>query len=250
MLKIGYIYIIKNKKNSKVYIGQTTKTVENRWKEHIYHASHNKRNQLLYSAMRKYGIDNFYIEVLEIVKETQSLDEREIFYINNYNSLSPNGYNMTNGGSLFKDDNPMYHEEIKNKVSEKLKGDLNPSKNPIIKEKIRQKALGKKISLETREKMSKNNGRFWQGKKLSEETRKKISENHGCRGKFGGLNPNSKKVQRLDKKTFEKLEEYESISVAIIWVRNNINPNASASNISSVCNGHQKTAFGYIWKFV
>lgn len=200
--------------------------------------------------MRKYGVENFYIESLEIVPLEKSLDEKEIYYINKYDSLSPNGYNMTKGGSLFKDDNPMYHEEIKKKISEQFKGNKNPAKNPIVKEKIRQKALGRKASQETKEKMSKNNGRYWKGKNLSEETKRKISENHGCRGKFGGLNPNSKKVQRIDKNTFEILEEYESISTAIIWVKENINPNASPSNISSACHGNQKTAFGYIWKLV
>ena len=51
---MGYIYIIKNNVNSKVYIGQTKKSIEERWKEHIYSSTY--RNQILYMAMRKYGV--------------------------------------------------------------------------------------------------------------------------------------------------------------------------------------------------
>ena len=246
----GYIYIIKNTKNKKVYIGQTTKTINERWTEHKYHAEVQDRNQLIYSAMKKHGVENFYIEELYEASKDESLDDLEILFIKQYNSMTPNGYNMVKGGSKFKDDNPMYHDEIRKKVSERFIGDLNPAKRPEVKEKIRQKALGKKASDETKKKMSENNGRYWKGKKHSEETRRKISQNHGCRGKFGGLNPASKKVERIDKNTLIVLEVYDSIIDAIKWVHENINPNGSASNISSVCHGHQKTAFGYIWKLV
>lgn len=119
--------------------------------------------------MNKYGISNFYIEELEKVNEGQSLDEREIFYIKKYNSISPNGYNITKGGSKFRDDNPMYHEEIRKKVSEQFKGEKNPAKRPEVKEKIRLKAIGRKASKETREKMSKNSAKIWKNKKLPQE---------------------------------------------------------------------------------
>lgn len=200
--------------------------------------------------MNKYGTENFYVELLEKVDNENSLDEREKYYIKKYNSLTPNGYNIVNGGRYFKDDNPMFHDEIRKKISERFKGENNPSKRPEVREKIRISATGKKASEQTKKKMSENNGRYWKGKHLSEETRKKISENHGCRGKFGGLNPNAKKVQRIDKNTLEVLEEYESISFAIKWVRENVKENAHASNISQACHGTQKTAFGYIWKIV
>lgn len=200
--------------------------------------------------MEKYGIENFYIEELECVSPEISLDEREIFYIKKYNSISPNGYNVTKGGSKFKDDNPMYHKEIRKKVSEKFCGDLNPAKRPEVKEKIRQKQLGKKASLETRKKMSENNGRYWKGKHLPEEIRKHYSETHWCRGKYGGLNPSSKKVARIDKNTNEILEIYDSIKEANDWICKNIRENAHSSNISRVCHGHQKTAFGFKWKII
>lgn len=147
-------------------------------------------------------------------------------------------------------DNPMYHKEIAQKVSIHFIGDKNPAKRPEVKEKIRQKALGKTASPETRKKMSENNGKYWTGKHHSEETKKKISENHGCRGKFGGLNPNSKKVARVDSISNEILQCYDSIAEAIIWVRQNVRQNASPTNISQACHGSQKTAFGFKWKFI
>ena len=247
---MGCIYVIKNKINDKVYVGQTVKAMDERWREHIYNANAGQRDQLIYLAMRKYGVQNFYIELLTTTDEQQSLDELEIAYVKQLNSVSPNGYNMTIGGSKFKDDNPMYHDEVRKKVSQHFIGDKNPAKRPEVREKIRQKALGRHHSDEARAKMRAHNTKPWLGKHLSEETRAKISQNHGCRGKFGGLNPNSKRVQRLDKNTLEVLEEYDSITTAIKWVRENVNSNACASNISQAVHGGQKTAFGYVWKLV
>ena len=56
----GYIYKISNSYNSKVYIGQTTKTVAERYDTHLK-ACNNKAKQTLhlYLAMNKYGVKNF-----------------------------------------------------------------------------------------------------------------------------------------------------------------------------------------------
>lgn len=245
---MGYIYIIKNKINSKVYIGQTRKTINDRWKEHLSNVF--IRDQAIYLAMRKYGIENFYIEELEYVENDNYIDNREIFYIRKYNSLAPNGYNLILTGKSFKNDNPMFHPEIAQKVSKHFIGDKNPAKRPEVKEKIRQSRLGTKASAETRKKMSENNRRYWKGKSWSEEHKKQFSETHWCKGRFRGLNPNSKRVARLNKNTLETLEEYDSIQSAIDWVHNNISSIASATNISRVCNNKQKTAFGFSWKFI
>lgn len=205
--------------------------------------------------MNKYGISNFYIEELEKVNEGQSLDEREIFYIKKYNSISPNGYNITKGGSKFRDDNPMYHEEIRKKVSEQFKGEKNPAKRPEVKEKIRLKAIGRKASKETREKMSKNSAKIWKNKKLPQEAiekRRNTVINSGCY-KYGN-NPMSKPVARLDKNTEEVLQIYSCQTEAVEWIKNNYekykNISINSSNISQVCHGKQKTAFGFKWKLI
>lgn len=95
--KIGCIYIIKNKCNDKVYIGQTTQGAENRWKQHCKPCERKRKNYTLYKAMNKYGVENFYYEVLENNVPYEELDEREKYYIEKYDSFK-HGYNSTPGG--------------------------------------------------------------------------------------------------------------------------------------------------------
>ena len=93
----GFIYIIRNTVNSKVYIGQTRVTVEQRWKEHLRHARYG--DQVINRAMRKYGVDKFYIETLEIC-DVKLLDCREIYYIDLYDATNKSkGYNVSIGGN-------------------------------------------------------------------------------------------------------------------------------------------------------
>lgn len=47
--------------------------------------------------MRKYGIENFVIEQLEVC-DNSLLNEREKYYIQKYDTLAPLGYNLTRGG--------------------------------------------------------------------------------------------------------------------------------------------------------
>lgn len=91
----GIIYKITNCINGKVYIGQTITELESRWYHHIYHALVGKCKTKLGRAIRKYGKEAFKVEKIE---ETQSLDEREIYFIATYNSISK-GYNIRSGGN-------------------------------------------------------------------------------------------------------------------------------------------------------
>lgn len=92
------IYKIENKINGKVYIGQS-QDISERWKQHLN--SYTKESNVIYKAIRKYGIDNFLFEIIEVC-DIESLNEREIYYINKFNSYvgfkKSNGYNMTKGG--------------------------------------------------------------------------------------------------------------------------------------------------------
>lgn len=93
----GFIYKITNRVNNKVYIGQTHFTIEHRFKQHVKNFNIEHRQQPLYKAFAKYGIENFYVEELENV-ECDKLDEREIYWIAYYDSFK-NGYNATLGGN-------------------------------------------------------------------------------------------------------------------------------------------------------
>ena len=96
----GFIYIIRNTVNNKVYIGQTKVSVTTRWQEHLRHAKYG--DQIINRAMRKYGIDKFYVETLEICN-TDVIDYREMYYIDLYDSTNKSkGYNVSIGGKTPK----------------------------------------------------------------------------------------------------------------------------------------------------
>lgn len=96
----GFIYIIRNTVNNKVYIGQTKVSVTTRWQEHLRHAKYG--DQIINRAMRKYGIDKFYVETLEICN-IDVIDYREMYYIDLYDSTNKSkGYNVSIGGKTPK----------------------------------------------------------------------------------------------------------------------------------------------------
>lgn len=82
------IYKIENLVNQKVYIGQSIH-IEKRWQEHCQPSS----VSLIGKAIKKYGKTNFSFTVLEEC-DVNLLNEREEFFIKQYNSIAPNGYNI------------------------------------------------------------------------------------------------------------------------------------------------------------
>ena len=89
--------MIKNNVNDKSYVGQSI-NIENRWTHHKSELNNNKHiNDYLQNAWNKYGEDNFSFIVIEECKESE-LNEKEIYYINKYNSMN-NGYNLCEGGN-------------------------------------------------------------------------------------------------------------------------------------------------------
>lgn len=88
------IYIIKNKINNKVYIGQADFAWK-RWGSHLRDA-HSKPKIIIDKAIKKHGEENFWYELLET--QIQDYNEKEIYWIKKYNSQVPNGYNVTPGG--------------------------------------------------------------------------------------------------------------------------------------------------------
>lgn len=131
-MRFFYLYKIMNLFDGKVYIGQSTNPIV-RWRRHKSDAKLNNKNNYLYNAIRKYGIQNFSFEIIVQSKTLEDIDAAEILCIEQYKSSNNNyGYNIALGGNG------------KRIVSEQTKL------------KISQSRIGKKATEETKNKMSKS----------------------------------------------------------------------------------------------
>lgn len=153
------IYKMHNCITGKDYIGQTTRSLEERTAEHIRH------NEIVVDkAISKYGIDNFIVEEIDSASTIEELNEKEIYWIKKYNSLVPNGYNQCIGG----DNTCGFHhrEESKRKMSETKSqiyvGEGNPFYNKTHSEESRKKMSDKRKGM----------------KHLSEEQVARLRESH------------------------------------------------------------------------
>jgi group I intron endonuclease len=90
------IYKITNTVTGKIYIGQTVMSLMRRWRVH----KSSKRICPLKSSIIKHGADKFIIEPLCSVLDKAYLDELEINMIAFFNSIYPNGYNLSKGGTI------------------------------------------------------------------------------------------------------------------------------------------------------
>lgn len=153
----GVIYLITCLVSGKKYVGQTTKTLEQRWKEH---RKNRGKKPGLSGAISKHGSENFKIELLEEGTSLQDLFVKEIFWISKLGTLAPNGYNLTQGGEGSAPELRLgvtRPEAVKRKISETLRSRFpngfgyRPSPTHI--EKLASLHRGRKRSPETRAKM-------------------------------------------------------------------------------------------------
>ena len=167
--KICGIYMIKNKINGNIYIGQAADIYE-RWREHISLLRRGKHvNNHLQRAWNKYGDDNFEFSIVEECSEN-ALNDREIYWIAEYDSYH-NGYNQTLGGGGvrgFKHD-----EETKQRISESLKGENAPWYG-----KQRSKETKVKVGQASKERWSNPENHPMYGKHHTEESKEKMSKSH------------------------------------------------------------------------
>ena len=158
------IYMIQNKVNGKIYIGQSV-DINSRWGSHKGELRYNSHyNKHLQKSWNKYGEDNFEFTIICECNENQ-LNTMEEYYIFELMTYDPDfGYNKSYGGGGCR-----ATEETRKKISDSSKG-------KIISEETRKKLIeshkGKTLSEEQRRKISE----ALKGRIISEETRKKISE--------------------------------------------------------------------------
>ena len=104
-LYTGYVYMIYNDVNDKVYIGETLQKITTRFKQHIQKAfdENRKYDEHLFRAIRKYGKEHFFVKEIDKVtgldrnKVKEEIQRLEVFYISKYDSCK-NGYNCDFGG--------------------------------------------------------------------------------------------------------------------------------------------------------
>lgn len=100
---MGIIYCYTNKLNNKKYIGQTInpEARKNSHKSEAFNEKSHTYNSVFHRAIRKYGYENFTYEILEEIDESRydTLNDIEESYIQKYNTLVPNGYNIYPGGN-------------------------------------------------------------------------------------------------------------------------------------------------------
>lgn len=123
------VYCYTNLINNKKYVGQTN-NLKKRVKQHKDDSFTNyneaRYNQLIHQAIRKYGLNNFKIDILEDNIPTELIDEKEKYYINKYNTIAPNGYNLTEGGIANKTvPVPSKYENDFLNIVKELKGEKN-----------------------------------------------------------------------------------------------------------------------------
>jgi len=114
------IYKHTSKTTGKSYIGQTTRTMNERWNDHVHIAEKTNRNFMFHNAIRKYGEDDFTHEILEDnIQDKQYLNDREIYWIEYYDTFD-NGYNMTPGG-----EGGFMSKEIRERAGRSISNTLN-----------------------------------------------------------------------------------------------------------------------------
>lgn len=130
----GVIYKITCSVNGKVYIGQTIRPLDERFKRHLNDAEKAESPKIKFQrAIKKYGAQNFYIEKIDEASSKEELDLKEKFWINSYDSTKK-GYNSALGGEggntyYGRTDGDM--EATSRKISNALKGRKNGNSDQI-----------------------------------------------------------------------------------------------------------------------
>ena len=111
---MGIIYCYTNTINGKMYIGQTINPVSryNAHKSSYQNPNDKEYDSLLHRAFRKYGFENFQYEILaDSIDDIDLLNQLEIYYIKHYNTKTPNGYNVEDGGKNCKKPKTLEHRK-------------------------------------------------------------------------------------------------------------------------------------------
>ena len=236
MNKNYIVYCHINKINGKKYIG-ITQNIKKRWNPSSY-----QKCQKFYSAIKKYGWNNFEHIIIHKNLTKEQACQQEITLIKKHKTQNRNyGYNVSVGGEIFMI-GYKFTDDQKKKLSKIKKGKnkgIHFSPNTEFK-------IGHQVDEEIR-------------KKISESNKGKTPWNKGLKGYNSG-DKNPMKRPEVRKKTMGK----NNANAKIVYQYNINNDfirkwdfmseikqelNFNCSNISKCCNNKIKTAYGYIWSF-
>ena len=247
------IYLVLNKVNNKMYVGQSV-NIDRRWYDHLYKAFSVKDisyNSPLHQSFRKYGIENFEFTVLcECLVE--ELDEKEKQYIQDLNTLSPNGYNILQGGQEFRAEQNFCIDCGKRIEKSATRCEECWGKAQRIHERPSKEWLAEQIYLRGFKDVGRELGvsdnaiRAWcKAYELPTHT-PEVKEwwmNYAGLEKPKPKKPNlTGKIAQIDKETLETIATFESGADAERKTGYN------AKTINRACTGNLKTAYGFIWK--
>lgn len=228
----GYIYCIYNKINSCSYIGQTIRTIETRFKAHKTNSKNINRSIYLYSDVKNFGWDNFNVfEIEKIETDTLSelkalLDEKEIFYIEKYNTLYPNGYNISKGGWILPntfDTCKVYKFDLDGNLLQEYKSMADAAENNHLSQADISNCCNNK-------KVATVGGFYWSKNKTFNKPK---------------ISAHKKRIIMMDL-SGNILKEFNSITEAAIIMFDN---KKKHSAISKCLTGESKTALGYVWRY-
>lgn len=174
----GQIYLITNTETNKCYVGQVRSHRKNkgkyrpfgyngRFNDHVSEAINNtKKKQCTYlnNSIRKYGKEKFKVELLETC-ETSIIDEREQFYVNDKNTLYPNGYNLTKGGKTSSCKNDIENNEEFN-TPKKRGRDFGYKHKESTIQKMKERLTDKTLLDAKKDTMKDTMGKFYDNKKI------------------------------------------------------------------------------------
>lgn len=168
----GIIYCYTNNVTGKKYIGQTIHP-EQRKRNHLHEAIVKNSDYYFHRSIRKHRWENFEYQVLEENVLQSSLNERENYFIEKYNTVWPNGYNQCLANSL--------DEKAIKKMSDTKRARyaaMTEEERKALTKNLCEKNKGSKRSEETRRKMSESVKKYLSEnpRVCSEEQKRKTSE--------------------------------------------------------------------------
>lgn len=248
------VYRVTCVENNKKYIGITQHDIRERFNGHISAASLGS-TCVFHCALRKYGHENFLLELVECVDTWEIACQREIFLIESEQThVSVGGYNSTKGG----DGNLGLKHTLasKQKMSESQKKRTRKPHSEKTKQKISNAKKGKKLSLATIEKIQQTKlSRAYPKRKHTNEARKKMSlakkdkpltkTQSEALAKLHAKNtmPVNRKVVQFDMNG-KRLATYDDANLA------SQKTNIDSRMIIACCEHRRANAGDYFWRFV